>query len=86
MSLTVTCILWTRFFSARPNDLQSLLQAVKNKSFSLTCSSDMQFLGTKESFYMRKEFNPHNRHNDLIDNLTSCHCSRGYSETEVPFW
>ena len=30
----------------------------------------MQFLGTKESFYTRKEFNPHNRHNDLIDNLT----------------
>ena len=86
MSLTVTCILWTRFFSARPNDLQSLLQAVKNKSFSLTCSTDMQFLETKESFYMRKEFNPHNHHNDLIDNLTSCHCSRGYSETEVPFW
>ena len=86
MSLTVTCILWTRFFSPRPNDLQSLLQAVKNKSFSLTCSTDMQFLETKESFYMRKEFNPHNHHNDLIDNLTSCHCSRGYSETEVPFW
>ena len=85
MSLTVTCILWTRFFSARPNDLQSLLQAVKNKSFSLTCSTDMQFLETKESFYMRKEVNPHNRHNDLIDNLTS-HCSHGYSETEVPFW
>ena len=56
MSLTVTCILWTRFFSPLPNDLQSLLQAVKNKSFSLTCSTDMQFLETKESFYMRKEF------------------------------
>ena len=44
----------------------------------------MQFLETKESFYMRKEVNPHNRHNDLIDNLTSQR-GHGYSETEVPF-
>ena len=35
------------------------------------------FLKQKKVFTWEKEFNPHNCHNDLTGNLTSCHCSRG---------
>ena len=32
---------------------------VKNRAFSLTWPASMQFIGTKESVYIRQEFNSH---------------------------